>query len=87
MSRFHISQDETEFWQLAYEDDSGQLTLVSHQFNGPDHLIHDAHEMVESGAFGQATVVVAPPRLEAQTEAAASPAADYKRPAPRRATD
>lgn len=92
MAGFHISQDETGFWQMAYEDDAGGLRLVAHQYNSPDHLIHDAHELVASGQFPTASVIVAPPRsLDAAPAALAAegPArtarADYRRPAPRRA--
>lgn len=61
MSRFHITPDETGFWQMSFEDDAGVLQLVSHQYNTPEHLIEDAHELVASGQFPDATVIVAPP--------------------------
>ena len=35
MPKLHISQDETGFWQVTFEDDDGNLTLISHQFE-PD---------------------------------------------------
>ena len=35
MAKLHISQDDTGFWQLSFEDDDGSLTLISHQFPGP----------------------------------------------------
>jgi hypothetical protein len=85
MSRFHISQDETGFWQMSFEDDQGKLSLVSHQFTSPDHLIEDAHEMVASGDFANATVVVAPPRPVGAAAATLEALHEYKRPAPRKA--
>ena len=87
MSRFHISQDETGFWQMSFEDDSGHLSLVSHQFRSPEHLIEDAHEMVASGDFPNATVVVAPPRPAGAAPKDVAGDAEYKRPAPRKAVD
>jgi hypothetical protein len=62
MSRFHVSQDETGYFQLTYENNAGDLTLVSYQFDSPEQLIEDATEMAESGEFGAATVVVDPQR-------------------------
>lgn len=85
MARLHISQDDTGFWQMAFEDDDGTLTLVSHQFSSPDHLIEDARELVETGKVPGAAIVIGPPRhgdvraLEASTP--------YSKPAPRRAVD
>jgi len=87
MSKFHISQDETGFWQMSFEDDSGKLSLVSYQFTSPDHLIQDAHEMVESGAFPDAAVVVAPPRPPAGGAEEGVAGGEYHRPAPRKAID
>jgi hypothetical protein len=87
MSRFHISQDETGFWQMSFEDDEGTLSLVSHQFPSPDHLIEDAHEMVDGGNFPDATIVVAPPQRSVEAVDAAAVPRDYKRPAPRRAIE
>ena len=87
MSRFHISQDETGFWQMSFENDAGDLSLVSHQFPSADHLIEDAHEMVDSGRFPDATIVVAPPRRSVDGLEAALGAQDYERPAPRRAIE
>ena len=87
MSRFHISQDETGFWQMSFEDDSGHLSLVSYQFTSPEHLIEDAHEMVASGDFPNATVVVAPPRPPSATPHVAAIPTEYQRPAPRKAIE
>ena len=84
MSKFHISQDDTGYWQLAFEDDNGKLSLVSHQFTSPAHLIEDANEMVASGDFPNATIVIAPPRPQPKVALEATPK-DYQRPAPRRA--
>lgn len=86
MSRFHITQDETGYFQLTYENDQGELTLVSHQFNTPKQLIEDAIQMANSGDFGRAVVVIDPIRHESRSRAAASQASsDYRRPAPRKA--
>jgi hypothetical protein len=84
MARFHVSQDETGFFQLTFENDQGELKLISHQFDRPDQLIEDATEMAASGEFGQATVVVDPSR-KALPESAALAAAEYRRPKPRKA--
>lgn len=83
MAKFHVSQDETGFYQLAYENDAGELTLVSHQFATPEQLIEDARELVETGEFGDALVVIGPSRPV--PEAAPGAPAEYRRPAPRRA--
>ena len=81
MSRFHISQDDTGYFQLSFEDDAGELTLVSYQFEDPDQLIEDATAMARSGKYGAATVVVDPVRRPV----AESAGADEERPAPRKA--
>jgi hypothetical protein len=62
MGRFHISQDETGYFQLTYENDAGELALVSYQFDSPDQLVEDATKLAESGQFGRATIVVDPTR-------------------------
>ena len=85
MARLHISQDETGFWQLAFEDDDGTLTLISHQFTSPDHLIQDARELVESGKVPGAAIILGPPHQGA-TRGRAMPAA-YAKPKPRKAVD
>ncbi len=82
-ARFHVSQDETGYFQLTYEDEHGALTLVSHQFDTPKQLIEDAVEMAESGEFGDAVVVV-DGRRRGVAETASAAARD-ERPAPRRA--
>ena len=87
MSRFHIRQDETGFWQMSYEDDQGHLSLVSHQFRSPEHLIEDAHEMVASGDFPNATVVVAAPKPQVASPLASAVPTEYHRPQPRRAIE
>ena len=56
MSRFHVSQDDTGYFQLSFEDDAGELTLVSYQFEEPDQLIEDAKKRkskAEEEANGQ----------------------------------
>ena len=86
MSRFHVTRDETGYFQLTYENDQGELTLVSHQFDTPTQLIEDAVQMIESGEFGSAVVVIDPGRRNARSKAAAPLASsEYRRPAPRRA--
>jgi hypothetical protein len=81
MSRFHISQDDSGYFQLSFEDDAGELTLVSYQFETPDQLIEDATKLAASGKYGAATVVVDPTRHPV----AESAGADDERPAPRKA--
>ena len=85
MSRFHVTQDETGFFQLTYENDEGELTLVSHQFNSPKQLIEDAVQMAKSGDFGKAVVVIDPARNESRAKAASEASSSYRRPAPRKA--
>jgi hypothetical protein len=84
MARLHISQDETGFWQLSFEDDDGSMTLISHQFPSPDHLIEDARELVESGKVPGAAIVVGAPQKRA-ARAAVEVARPYSKPAPRKA--
>lgn len=82
MARFHVSYDETGHCQLTFENDQGELTLVSYQGVSPGQLVEDAIELVRSGQFGAATVLVDPtPRPMAESLEAAVPS----RPAPRRA--
>jgi hypothetical protein len=87
MSRFHISQDETERFQLTYEDDAGQLTLLSYDFDDPDQLVDDAMKLAKSGKYGDAVVVVDPSRRASLRAGAARAAARpiSHRPAPRKA--
>jgi hypothetical protein len=82
MSRFHISQDETGFFQLSYENDAGELSLVSYQFDTPEQLIEDATDLAASGDFGEATVVIDPHR---RPLARAVVDSQSQRPAPRKA--
>jgi hypothetical protein len=82
MQRFHITQDDTHFWQLTLEREDGSLTQISHQFSFPDQLIEDAHELVRSGEFDAAEVLVEPPR-PVVAELAAGPR-EYRRPGPRK---
>ena len=84
MVKFHVSQDETGNFQLAYEDEGGELTLVSHDFITPDQLVEDAMKLAASGKFGQAIVVVDPVRRAMAFSADAASASDDI-PAPRRA--
>ncbi|MEO7276280.1 MAG: hypothetical protein ABI211_30205 [Vicinamibacterales bacterium] len=87
MAKLHISQDETGFWQMSFEDDSGELTLISHQFRSPDHLIEDARELVAKGKVANAAIVIGPPAAPADALAFSESAAEYVKPAPRRAVD
>jgi hypothetical protein len=82
MARLHISQDDTGFWQMTFEDDDGTLTLISHQFPSPDHLIEDARELVEKGKVPGAAIVIGPPRPPAAK--ARELAKPYSKPAPRK---
>jgi hypothetical protein len=86
MAKLHICQDDTGFWQLSFEDDDGTMTLISHQFPSPDHLIEDARELVEKGKVPNATIVIGAPRplTEARSRAKPEP---YSKPAPRKAVD
>ena len=81
MSRFHVSQDDTGYFQLTFENDAGELTLVSYQFEAPDQLIEDAKKLAESGDYGAATIVVDP----ARRPVAESADAEGGRPSPRKA--
>lgn len=85
MARLHISQDDTGFWQLSFEDDDGALTLISHQFSTPDHLIEDARELVEKGRVPGAAIIIGPPRAFAASSRALP--TRYSKPAPRKAVD
>ena len=86
MPKLHISQDDTGYWQLSLEDDHGQLTLISHQFRSPDHLIEDARELVDEGKVPGGTILIGPPR-PLQGVVAADVRRDYVMPAPRRAVE
>ena len=82
MARFHVSQDETGFFQLTLEDEAGGLRLVSYQAKTAEQLIERAIELVRSGEFGDATIVAdvaVRPAVEAPTAGASW------RPAPRKA--
>lgn len=85
MAKLHISQDDTGFWQLSFEDDDGTLTLISHQFPGPDHLIEDARELVEKGKVPNAAIVIGAPRPAARSRAKGT--ANYSKPAPQKAVE
>jgi hypothetical protein len=83
MPQLHISQDETGYWQLTLEDDDGKLSLLSHQFPSPDHLIEDARELVAEGKVPGGVIVIgpaAPPAARAR--AVRKP---YTKPAPQKA--
>jgi hypothetical protein len=83
MPKLHISQDETGYWQLSLEDDDGKLSLLSHQFPSPDHLIDDARELVADGKVPGGVIIIAP--AEPQDVRARDVQKPYKKPAPQRA--
>jgi hypothetical protein len=83
MARFHVSQDETGYFQLTFENDRGELQLLSDQFESPKQLIEDAVHMAESGDFGHAVVVVDPSRRVVRGAVPISSA--YHKPQPRKA--
>lgn len=83
MATLHISQDDTKCWQLSFEDDTGQLTLISHSFPAADHLLEDARELVARNKVPPGTVIMlAPPRFAVPRSEADPP---YCKPEPRRA--
>jgi hypothetical protein len=83
MPQLHISQDETGYWQLSLEDDDGKLSLLSHQFPSPDHLIDDARELVEEGKVPGGVIVIGPAApAAARARAIRRP---YIKPAPQKA--
>ena len=85
MAALHISQDETGYWQLTLEKDDGTLTLLSHQFPTPNHLINDALELVDEGKVPNAAIVIGPPAPPAVMAAVrADSRRDYVTPAPRK---
>lgn len=85
MPKLHISQDETGYWQLTLEDDDGKLTLVSHQFVSPEHLIEDARELVAEGKVPGGVIVVGPAASsDVRARALRKP---YTEPAPRKAVE
>jgi hypothetical protein len=85
MAALHISQDETGYWQLTLEHDDGTLTLLSHQFPSPNHLIADARELVAEGKVPDAAIVIGPPAPPVAVAAArADSRGDYATPAPRK---
>ena len=89
MEKLHITQDDYGFWMLSLEKADGDLQLLAHQFDAPQHLIENAHELVEDGTHPDAVVVVDPPRKVTNLAAAAAPAKvapiEYHRPQPRKA--
>jgi hypothetical protein len=85
MPKLHISQDETGFWQMTFEDDDGKLTLISHQFSSPEHLIQDARELVVNGKVPNAAIVIGPPKPP--DVSARELHRPYSKPAPQKAVD
>jgi hypothetical protein len=93
MARFHVSQDETGYFQLTLENDAGELRLISYQAKTAEQLIERAIELVRSGEFGNALIVA---DVGSRSSAAAARATDGHanaaaagerswRPAPRKA--
>ena len=87
MTKLHISQDETGCWQLAFEDADGHLSLISHQFPSPEHLIEDARELVVSGRAPDAVIIIGPPRSAETPSANLERRRPYAKPLPRRALE
>jgi len=84
VATLHISQDDTKCWQLSFEDDAGNLTLISHSFPNPDHLLDDARDLVAKNKVPKGTVIVlAPPTSDRPRDDTDPP---YCKPAPRKAT-
>jgi hypothetical protein len=84
MARFHVSQDETGYFQLTLENDAGELRLVSYQAKTAEQLLERAVELVRSGEFGDATIL-ADVTVRAPAAATAAAGEQSWRPAPRRA--
>jgi len=84
MARFHVSQDETGYFQLTLENDAGELRLISYQARTAGQLIERAIELVQGGEYGEATIVA---DVTARPPVAAAVAAGERswRPAPRKA--
>lgn len=57
MARFHVSRDETGYFQLTLENDAGELRLISYQAVTAEQLIERAIELARSGEFPNATIV------------------------------
>jgi hypothetical protein len=69
VTTLHISQDDTKCWQLTFEDDAGTLTLISHSFPSPDHLVDDARNLIAEGKVPPTTVIMlGPPSGEERSE-------------------
>jgi uncharacterized protein YegP (UPF0339 family) len=86
MARFHVSQDETGYFQLTLENDAGELRLISYQAKTAEQLIERAIELVRSGEFGNATIVAdVAGRPAPASAAAASFSVQSWHPAPRKA--
>ena len=85
MPRLHISQDETGYWQLSLEDDDGKLSLLSHQFSSPEHLIEDARELVADGKVPGGVIVIGPATPpDARARAVRKP---YTKPSPQKVVE
>ena len=86
MARFHVSRDETGYFQLTLETDAGELRLISYQAKTAEQLIERAIELVRSGEFGNATIVADVVARPVPASAAdASVRVQSWRPAPRKA--
>lgn len=71
---------------MSFEDDDGTLTLISHGFPAPDHLIEDARQLVEKGKVPGAAIIIGPPRAPAAAARGLTPS-EYSKPAPRKAVE
>jgi len=83
MDRLHITQDEDGYWMLSLEREDGTLSLLAHQFAAPQHLIENAHELVNTGRV-RAAIVIDPPRPDSANRQALA-ADNSPEPAPRKA--
>jgi hypothetical protein len=83
MDKLHITQDDYGYWMLSFEQEDGTMSLVAHQFGGPEHLIEHANELIAEHKLN-AVVVIDPPR-DRPTAEGRTVLEGYKKPAPRRA--
>jgi len=82
MTKLYITQDDYGFWQMSVEDEAGNLRLLAHHAETSAHLVENAHELVETGRYPDAVVIVDPPRATARV---ASATGGYQTPPPRKA--
>ena len=83
MDKLHITQDEHGYWMLSLEQEDGAMSLLAHHFATPQHLVENAHELVDTGRV-RAAIVIDPPRPHSDEEQALAPD-NAPHPVPRRA--